>query len=170
MRSADHWTGGELPFTAGLFEGWGRWVNTTAQGNFRVRYTITDALGGAVQHAVRREFLSDAGATLYVEETTVLFTPGERQRLRVVITGPRGSVEGDGYVFGNQCHYESDVAPGTRLEFTFTVIDSRHIDGLASSTSREGVTCWRERLAWVEPPAVDDDSSGAFAQDYTDAL
>ena len=51
-----------------------------------------------------------------------------------------------GYCFGNQCHYEADVAPGTRLEFTFTVYRGE-IDGLASSVNKDNFTSWRETLA-----------------------
>jgi hypothetical protein len=143
---------GALPFRVGAFEGYGHWVNHQSEGDYAVRYAITDLGNGVAHHAVRREFLKPDGSTLYVEETTVVFTPEARNRLAVVITGPKGSVNGRGYVFGNQCHYDADIAPGTTLEFTFTVVDSRRIDGLASSTNGGSMTCWREQLSWVAPP------------------
>lgn len=142
---------GALPFRVGTFEGRGHWDNQIARGDYLVRYVITDVGDGAANHAVRREFLGADGNTLYVEETTALFTPHDHNRMEVVITGPKGSVSGRGYVFGNQCHYEADIAPRTRLEFTFTIPDGRHIHGLASSAGPERVTCWREDLAWVAP-------------------
>lgn len=152
---------GALPFRIGTFEGWGRWVNRQAEGDFIARYTITAVGHGAAQHAVRREFLKPDGSTFYVEETTVLLTPEDRNTVAVVIAGPKGSVTGKGYVFGNQCHYDADVAPGTRLEFTFTVTDSHHIEGLASSSHADNFTCWREQLTWVEVPAPQDYTGGS---------
>lgn len=169
---------GALPFRVGSFEGWGHWVSPQGEGDYVVRYAITDAGNGTAHHAVRREFTGADGASLYVEETTVLFAPQPRNGLAVVIAGPKGSVTGLGYVFGNQCHYDADIAPGTRLEFTFTVVDARRIDGLASSTNAGDVTCWREQLVWVGtvPDGAASDgaasdgaaSDGAAARDYTE--
>ena len=143
---------GALPFRVGTFEGYGHWVNQQSEGDYAVRYTISDLGNGVAHHAVRREFFKPDGSSLYVEETTAVFTPEARNRLAVVITGPKGSVTGRGYVFGNQCHYDADIAPATRLEFTFTIVDGRRIEGLASSASGDNVTCWREQLSWVAPP------------------
>jgi len=140
----------ELPFRDGVFEGRGHWINQQTEGDYAVRYTIGDSDGGARLHSVRREFLKPDGSTLYVEETTVAFTPADRNSVRVVITGPKGSVEGTGYCFGDQCHYEADIAPQSRLEFTFTVGEGR-IDGLASSTNKGNFTSWRETLLAVLP-------------------
>jgi len=140
-----------LPFANGVFEGTGHWINQQAEGDYLARYEISEGADGAKCHAVRRTFLDADGSTLYVEETTVAFTPGARNRVAVVISGPKGSVTGSGYCFGNQCHYEADVAPGTRLEFTFTVYRGE-IDGMASSTNRDNFTSWRETLS-ERPPA-----------------
>jgi hypothetical protein len=152
---------GRLPFLDGTFEGRGRWINRNAEGVYGVRYVITRSFDGTVVHAVRREFFKADGATLYVEETTVAFAPAPRNGITVVITGPKGSVAGSGYVFDNQCHYEADVSAGTRLEFTFTVGDSR-VDGLASSTTKDNFTSWREtldRVAYHPPPVADADAA-----------
>jgi hypothetical protein len=134
-----------IPFAPGTFEGRGHWVNQQTEGDYSVRYVVTRSYDGTALHTVRREFLKPDGSTLYVEETTVSFAAAPRNGMTVVITGPKGAVTGSGYVFGDQCHYEADVAPGTRLEFTFTVAPGR-IDGLASSTNRDNFTSWRETL------------------------
>jgi hypothetical protein len=140
-----------LPFANGVFEGTGHWINQQAEGDYLARYEISEAGDGSKRHAVRRTFLDADGSTLYVEDTTVTFTPAARNRLAVVISGPKGSVTGSGYCLGNQVHYEADVAPGTRLEFTFSVYRGE-IDGLASSINRDNFTSWRETLA-EKPPA-----------------
>jgi hypothetical protein len=137
-----------IPFSPGVYQGRGHWINQQAEGDYIVRYEIGDSADGSTFHAVQREFLNADGSTLYVEQTTVSFAPAARNRITVVITGPKGSVAGSGYCFGNQCHYEADVAPGTRLEFTFTVDDGQ-IDGLASSTQKDNFTSWRETLRAV---------------------
>lgn len=147
-----------LPFVDGVFEGRGHWINRQADGTYAVRYVVTRSFDGTVAHAVRREFFKPDGATLYVEETTLSFAPAPRNGITVLITGPKGSVAGFGYVFENQCHYEADVSAGTRLEFTFTVADGR-IVGLASSASKDNFTSWREALDRVSahPQPVADD-------------
>ena len=135
-----------LPFANGVFEGTGHWINQRAEGDYLARYEISDGADGSKHHAVRRTFLNPDGSTLYIEETTVTFAPTDHNRIAVVISGPKGSVTGAGYCFGNQCHYEADVAPGTRLEFTFSVYRGE-IDGLASSANTENFTSWRETLS-----------------------
>jgi hypothetical protein len=139
-----------LPFANGVFEGTGHWINQQAEGDYLVRYEISEVGDGSKCHAVRRTFLDADGATLYVEDTTVTFTPAARNRLAVVVSGPKGSVTGSGYYLGNQCHYEADVAPGTRLEFTFTVYRGE-IDGMASSINKHNFTSWRETLSERAP-------------------
>src|SRR5688500_15722953 len=134
-----------IPFQQGVFEGRGHWINQQTEGDFTARYVISDGEDGSKLHAVSREFLRPDGSALYIEETTVSFIPAPRNGLIVVVTGPKGSVTGSGYYIGNQCHYEADVAPGTRLEFTFTVY-AGEIDGLASSTNKSNFTFWRETL------------------------
>jgi hypothetical protein len=135
----------ELPFQHGTFEGKGRWVNQQTEGDYTASYTISDGSDGSTLHLVRRTFLTPDGSALYVEETTVSFTTIGPNAVRVIITGPKGSVEGAGYWFGDQLHYEADISPGVRLEFTFTVSHGR-IDGLASSAARDNFTSWREVL------------------------
>ena len=115
----------ELPFDNGVFEGRGHWINQQDEGDYAASYTVSDGADGSKLHAVRRQFLKPDGSTLYVEETTVMFVPGDRNSMRVVITGPKGSVTGTGYCFGDQCHYEADIAPESRLEFTFHVSDGQ---------------------------------------------
>ena len=152
-----------LPFSPGVFEGSGHWINKNTEGDYGVRYEVSEGPDGAIVHTVRREFFKPDGASLFVEETTVTFTPADRNGMKVVISGPKGSVGGAGYVFGSQCHYEADVAPGTRLEFTFTVGDGQ-IDGLASSTNKDNFTSWRETLYRVEQPILtpsEDTATGA---------
>ena len=145
-------------FSPGVFEGTGHWINRNTEGDYGVRYEIAAGEDGSMRHAVRREFFKPDGSSLYVEETTVSFTPSSRNGMSVVITGPKGSVSGTGYWFGNQCHYEADIAPGTRLEFTFTVAGDQ-IDGLASSASKDNFTSWRETLAMVRSAYTDESSS-----------
>jgi hypothetical protein len=134
-----------IAFPKGVFEGSGHWINRNTEGDYGVRYEVSERYDGATVHAVRREFFKPDGESLYVEETTVAFSPTTRNGVTVVITGPRGSVTGSGYWFGNQCHYEAEIAPGTRLEFTFTVAEN-WIDGLASSVGKDSFTSWRETL------------------------
>ena len=134
-----------IAFPKGVFEGSGHWINRNTEGDYGVRYEVSERYDGATLHAVRREFFKPDGESLYVEETTVAFSPTTSNGVTVVITGPRGSVTGAGYWFGNQCHYEAEIAPGTRLEFTFTVSDSS-IDGLASTAGKDSFTSWRETL------------------------
>jgi hypothetical protein len=152
-----------LPFSTGIFEGRGHWINQQAEGDYTARYEISEGADGSIVHAVRREFLTPDGSTLYAEETTVSFTPGPRNGMTVVITGPKGSVTGSGYCFGNQCHYDADVSPGTRLEFTFTVAGGQ-IDGLASSANKENFTSWRETLyvvAWGQTAQAEEPILGS---------
>lgn len=139
-----------LPFGAGRFEGRGHWISQQAEGDFLVRYDITLNYDGAALHAVRREFLRADGSTLYIEETTVQLTPGPRNGVAVVVSGPKGSVNGAGYTFGDWLHYEADIAPGTRLEFTFYT-GQGWITAIASSSAAGGVTSWRENLTFVDP-------------------
>jgi len=150
-----------LPFPSGVFEGSGHWINQHAEGDYTARYEISDGADGAKLHAVRRVFLNADGSTLYVEETTVTFTPASRNRLTVVVSGPKGSVTGAGYCFGNRCHYEADVAPGTRLEFSLTCYQGE-IDGVASSANKDNFTSWRETLS-VVLPAAEPDGIGLYS-------
>jgi hypothetical protein len=134
-----------LPFQNGVFEGKGHWISQRAEGDYTASYAISEGADGSTLHEVRRTFLTVEGSPLYVEETTVSLTTAGGNAVRVIITGPKGSVEGAGYWFGDQLHYEADISPGIRLEFTFTVSQGR-IDGLASSTGKDSVTSWREIL------------------------
>jgi hypothetical protein len=152
---------GAMPFQNGTFKGRGHWINQQTEGDYTASYTIDDGADGSSVHAVTRVFLNSDGSTLYVEETTVSFAPADRNGIRVVITGPKGSVTGGGYCLGNQCHYEADIAPGSRLEFTFTVYDGE-IDGLASSTNKGNFTSWRETLKAASRPADSGASGGLY--------
>lgn len=141
-----------LPFQSGVFRGTGRWIDQRAESGYAVEYAVGEGPEGSVIHTVTRLFPVPEGTTVYgqkagvyEERSTVTFVPGERNAFRIRIEGARGVVQGLGYCFGDQCHYEAEAAEGVHLEFTFTVGEGR-IGGLGSSTNRGNFTSWQETL------------------------
>ncbi len=135
----------EFPFENGRFEGKGHWVDQNAEGEYTVTTTIADGAESAKVHTTKRVFLKLEGGTLYEEETTVTFTPGERGAFKVAIVFAAGTVRGKGYCLGNQCHFEVPISSTLNLECTFTLSPGK-IEGLGSSTNKGNFTAWREQL------------------------
>jgi hypothetical protein len=135
----------EFPFENGRFEGKGQWVDQNAEGEYSVTTTIADGADSTRVHTTKRTFLKLDGGTLYEEETTVTFTPGERSVFKVAITFAAGTVRGKGYAMGQQCHFEVPISPSLNLECTFTVSPGK-IEGLGSSSNKGNFTAWCEQL------------------------
>ena len=135
----------EFPFENGRFEGRGQWIDQNAEGEYTVTTTIADGADSSKVHTTKRVFLKLDGDTLYEEETTVTFTPGERSAFRVAIAFAAGTVRGKGYSMGQQCHFEVPISPSLSLECTFTIMPGK-IDGLGSSSNKGNFTAWREQL------------------------
>jgi hypothetical protein len=77
---------------------------------------------GAIEFFARttRVFLNGDGSIESQENTTVTFSQASANRMRVALAG-KTVIEGEGYCLGDQCHYETTIAPGHRLEFTFDI-------------------------------------------------
>lgn len=134
-----------LPFEKGRFEGKGQWIDQSAEGQYLVTTTIADGADSTLVQSTKRTFLKLDGGTLYEEETTVTFAPGERSQFKVSIAFAAGTVHGKGYGLGNQIHYEIQISPSLLLECTFTSSDGK-IEGMGSSTNKGNFTSWRESL------------------------
>lgn len=133
-------------FENGSYTGKGRWMDQTNQGEYTVATTVADGPDSTRIHTTRRTFLRPGGDTLYEEETTVTFTPGERNGFKIAIAFPQGTVKGKGYAMDDQCHYEIAISPTHQLEFTFTATSGK-LAGIGSSNNRGSVMSWREELA-----------------------
>ncbi len=134
-----------FPFENGRYEGQGNWMDQNNEGVYTVTTTVADGAEASKVHSTKRTFLKIDGGTLYEEDTTVTFTPGERNAFKIAIAFPQGTVRGKGYCIGNQCHYDVDISPSMHLEFTFTVADGK-MNGLGSSSNKGNFTSWREEL------------------------
>lgn len=134
-----------LTFPTGRFEGAGHWIDQSADGDYTVRYLIALTPDGSWEHTVHRVFLKADGSPLYDEHSTVTFAPAPRNCVRVTIRSAQGEVQGTGYHFDRQCHYEADIASDNHLEWTFTV-GPDEIEGLASATNKGNFTSWTETL------------------------
>ena len=132
-------------FVNGTWQGEGRWVDQKAEGRYAARYTITDGPEGAKVHRTERDFLKDDGSVAYEERSTLTFTSGPRNSLRVEISGDAGSVSGTGYAFDHECHYEADIAGDNRLEFSFRRNDER-LHGVGSATNKGNFCSWSETV------------------------
>lgn len=135
----------QFPFENGRYEGRGNWIDQNAEGVYTVSTVIADGTESSKVHTTKRTFLQIDGATLYEEDTTVTFTPGERGCFKIAIAFPQGTVRGKGYCFGDQCHYDVDISPSSHLECTFTA-GKEKMDGLGSLTAKSNFTAWRETL------------------------
>jgi hypothetical protein len=135
----------EFPFENGRFEGRGKWIDQSAEGEYSVTITIADGADSTRVHTTKRVFLKLDGDTLYEEETTVTFTPGDRSAFKVAIQFAAGTVRGKGYAMGNQCHFEVPVSANLSLEGTFTFTPGK-IQGMGSSSNKSNLTTWREEL------------------------
>jgi hypothetical protein len=136
----------EFPFENGRFEGKGRWIDQSAEGEYTVTIAIADGADSTRVHTTKRTFLTLDGGTLYEEETTVTFTPGERGAFKVAIAFAAGTVRGKGYTIGDQWHFEVPISSTLNLECTFTASPGK-IEGMGSSTNKGNFTAWREQLA-----------------------
>lgn len=134
-----------FPFENGRYEGKGHWMDQTAEGDYTVTCTVGEGAESSKLHTTKRTFLKPDGGTLYEEDTTVTFTPGERNGFKIAIAFPQGTVRGKGYCIGDQCHYEIEISPSSHLEFTFTSADGK-MGGIGSSTNKGNFTSWRETL------------------------
>lgn len=137
-----------LPFLAGRFKGAGHWINQTAEGDYTVSCVISAAPEGGSVHTVHRVFLKPDGTTLYEEDSTLTFTPAGRNGFRLTIRSAQGEVQGSGYCFDRQCHYDVAIAADNHLEWTFSA-SPEVIEGLASSTNKGNFTSWKETLRRV---------------------
>ena len=137
-----------LAFPTGRFQGTGHWIDQTNEGDYRAAYAIAALPEGAAEHTVDRVFLKADGSTLYEEHTTLTFTPAGRNGFRVTIRSARGEVDGSGYCFDHQCHYDADIGADNHLEWTFS-IGPQTIQGLASATNKGNFTSWKETLTRV---------------------
>jgi hypothetical protein len=135
----------EFPFENGRFEGKGHWMDQNAEGEYTVTTTIADGADATRVHTTKRTFLKLDGDTLYEEQTTVTFTPGERGAFKVAIAFAAGTVRGKGYAMEDQCHFEVPISPTLNLECTFTVSAGK-MAGLGSSTNKGNFTAFREQL------------------------
>ncbi len=138
----------ERLFINGAYSGRGRWIDTKGSGEYTVEYLISGGGNGPRLHTVKRVFLNREGGTLYEERTVLTFEPGEHNSMRVRVGGAKGSVEGPGYWFERQCHYEVNVAPDNRLEFTFFAANVR-IVGVGSATNHGNFTSWCESVTRI---------------------
>jgi hypothetical protein len=139
----------EFPFENGRFEGRGKWIDQSAEGEYTVAIAIADGADSTRVHTTRRVFLKLDGSTLYEEETTVTYTPGDRSTFKVAITFAAGTVRGKGYTMDNQCHFEVPISPTLSLDATFTFSPGK-IQGLGSSSNKGNLTAWREELTKKE--------------------
>jgi hypothetical protein len=137
---------GFLPFENGRYEGKGQWMDQSAEGAYTVTAAVSDGPDSSRVQNIKRTFLKLEGGTLYEEETTVTFTPGERGTFKVAIAFAAGTVRGKGYTLGDQIHYEIQVSPSLLLECTFSYGDGK-IRGLGSSTNKGNFTSWQESLS-----------------------
>lgn len=151
---------GELPFQNGDYDGKGHWIDQNAEGDYTASYSISDGAENTKVQKTHRTFFKPDGGTLYEEDATVTFTPGERNGFKISIAFPAGSARGKGYCFGSQCHCELDVSQGVHLELTLTVSDGK-IDALGSSTNRGNFTSWSETVTVKEPAAGSEEGSAA---------
>ena len=131
-------------FPTGRFEGTGRWINRTAEGDYTVTCVIARTPDGESEHTVHRVFLKPDGSPLYEEDSKLTFAPGGRNTFRVTIRSAQGEVHGSGYCFDPHCHYEAEIASDNYLEWTFTV-GPEQIEGLASATNKGNFTSWQEK-------------------------
>ena len=120
-------------------------MDQNAEGQYTVTTTIADGPESTVVQNTKRTFLKLDGGTLYEEETTVTFTPGDRGQFKVAIAFAAGTVRGKGYGLGDQIHYEIPVSPSLTLECTFNCVDGK-VEGMGSSTNKGNFTAWRESL------------------------
>jgi hypothetical protein len=134
-----------LTFQNGAFQGKGHWIDQKTEGDYSAACTISNGLNGSSVHVVKRVFLKPDGATLYEENTTQTFEPAARNAFTITIASDKGSLQGRGYCFDKQYHYELDISANTHAEFTIVIGDGR-IDGLGSSTNKGNFTSWRETL------------------------
>jgi hypothetical protein len=134
-----------FPFENGRYEGRGQWMDPTQDGEYAVTITIADGPDSSKLHTTKRTFLKPDGGTLYEEDTTVTFTPAERNGFKIAIAFPQGTVRGKGYCLGDQCHYGIEISPTHYLESTLTAADGT-LAALGSSNNKGSLTSWRETL------------------------
>jgi hypothetical protein len=120
-------------------------MDPSNDGEYVVTTTIADGSDGAKIHTTKRTFLNPGGGTLYEEDTTVTFTPGDRNSFKIAIAFPQGTVRGKGYTFSDQCHYGIDVSPTHYIECTLTATEGK-LSGIGSSNNKGVLTSWRETL------------------------
>ncbi len=137
----------ELPFAVGVIQGHGAWADRQGgQGTYQAKLTILAEAGGVITHIVTRVFLNGDGAALYEENSRVEFTPSSDAFFEVAIRFEGKEHRGNGYCFGNRCHYEVTLAGGARLEATYT-LNGESIQLLGSSIKNDNLTVWAETLA-----------------------
>lgn len=136
----------ELPFTVGVFQGHGAWADRQGrQGAYRAELTIlTDAVG-VIMHVITRFFLDADGAVLHQENSSVQFIPSADPFFEVAIQYEGAEDRGNGYCFGNRCHYEVALIGGAYIEATYTQ-NEKSIQLLGSSIKNGNLTVWAETL------------------------
>ena len=135
-----------FPFENGAYEGKGQWMDQTTEGDYTVTCVIADGADSSKIHTTKRTFLKPDGGTLYEEDTTVTFTPAERNGFKIAIAFPQGTVRGKGYCRGDRCHYDIEISPSIHLEFTIAAANGQ-MSGIGSSTNKGNFTSWRESLS-----------------------
>ena len=136
----------------GRFRGSGQWIDQKAESPYTIECTIIEGPQHAMVQTVTRLFPIPEGTTVYgqangvyEERSTVTFVPAGKNRFRVTVESAKGSVQGTGYYFGGQCHYELEISPAVHVEVTVTVGPER-MDGIGSSTNNGNFTSWLETL------------------------
>jgi len=136
----------ELPFAVGVFQGYGAWADRQGgQGAYQVELTTLTEAGGVITHVITRVFLSSEGAVLQQENSRVHFIPSADPFFEVAVRFEGKEYRGEGYCFGNRCHYVVALNGDSHLEGTYT-LNGDGVQLLGSSIRNGNLTVWAEAL------------------------